>query len=145
MNRDARNQKRLPAKLPALALLAGLLAGCGTLDTRNLAEEDLTPSGKLQGTIRVIEITAMRYRFSPNLIVVYSGEPIRLLATSTDVTHGFNLEAYRINRVLRPRQTEEIEFTAGKPGSYWFNCSVYCGLGHFSMTGRLVVLPPKSP
>ena len=42
---------------------------------------------------KVINITAKRFEFSPNQITLKKGEPVKLLLTSANVTHGFFLKA----------------------------------------------------
>lgn len=99
-----------------------------------------SPSGKLLGGVRVIEMVARQFEFEPATLVVKQGEKVRLEVTSEDVTHGIGIEAYDIDRSLEPGKTEVIEFTADKAGSHHFHCSVYCGSGHGDMHGELIVL-----
>lgn len=100
----------------------------------------LKPSGQIEQGVRVIQVEAKQYAFIPDPIVVVSGEKVRLEATATDVTHGIALSGYGINRKLEPKQTETIEFTAGAPGTNPIHCTEFCGMGHFNMSGSLVVL-----
>lgn len=103
-------------------------------------EEPLAPSGTVQDGVRVVEVTARKFEFDPATIVVNEGEKVRLKITSEDVTHGFGLGDYDIDRQLPPKETQTVEFTADKPGRHHFHCSVYCGEGHGKMRGTLVVL-----
>lgn len=106
------------------------------------AEEpgELEPSGKIVDGVRVVQVKAMQFEFQPSTIVVRRGERVRLEVTSQDVAHGMGIEAYDINRTLPPKETQEIEFTADRPGRHHFHCTVYCGTGHNDMHGELVVL-----
>jgi cytochrome c oxidase subunit 2 len=99
------------------------------------------PSGEVVNGIRVIKMTAKRYEYDPSVITVDQGDKVRLEITSQDVTHGFGLKEYKINRKLEPGKTEIIEFTADKAGTFEFRCTVFCGIGHLGMKGKLVVLP----
>ena len=103
-----------------------------------MQEEKL--SGVLRNGVRVIEVTARRYAFEPTRIVVNAGEKVRLKVTSTDVTHGIDIEGFDINRKLPPDKTVIIEFTPDQAGRHHFHCSVYCGPGHERMHGELVVI-----
>jgi len=84
-------------------------------------------------------MTAKKYAFDPSVITVKKGEKVRLLITAIDHDHGFKLDAFDINQVLKKGEIETIEFTADKAGTFEFKCSVYCGLGHGKMKGKLVV------
>jgi cytochrome c oxidase subunit 2 len=97
------------------------------------------PSGKVVDGVRVVEVAARQFEFDPNTIVVGQGEKVRLEVTSKDVTHGFGLAAYGINQVLPPGETQKIEFTADKAGTFPFQCTIYCGAGHNDMRGQLAV------
>jgi heme/copper-type cytochrome/quinol oxidase subunit 2 len=97
----------------------------------------------LENGVRVVKVEAKKYEFVPKQIVVRLGEQVRLEVTSTDVTHGLAIPEYKIDRKLEPGKAEMITFTADKAGSFAFDCSVFCGLGHGEMEGRLEVLPAK--
>ena len=86
-----------------------------------------------------IKMTAKKYRFDPNEITVKKGQHVKLLITALDRDHGFKLEAFNINQKLKKGETETIEFTADKTGTFPFQCSEFCGLGHGKMKGKLVV------
>jgi len=86
-----------------------------------------------------IKMTAKKYRFDPKAITVKQGDPVRLIITALDRDHGFKLEAYGINQKLVKGNPTTIEFTADKPGTFQFQCSEFCGLGHMKMKGKLVV------
>ncbi|MFB6197307.1 MAG: cupredoxin domain-containing protein, partial [Halobacteriaceae archaeon] len=59
--------------------------------------------------------------------------------TSKDVTHGFGIPALEVNKRLPPGKTVTVEFTADQTGTFRFLCTVVCGRGHGSMTGKLIV------
>ena len=84
-------------------------------------------------------MTAKNFEFDPSVITVKKGEKVRLIITTTDHDHGIKIEGYDINQVLKKGETEIIEFTADKAGTFEFKCSVYCGKGHRKMRGKLVV------
>ena len=84
-------------------------------------------------------MTAKNFEFDPSTITVKKGEKVRLIITAADHDHGFKLDAFDIDQVLKKGDTETIEFTATKAGTFEFKCSVYCGRGHRRMKGKLVV------
>lgn len=106
---------------------------------KQATEEGGQFSGKLQGGVRIIELKASKFKFEPEPIVVKKGERVRLVATSTDVTHGIAIPEFKINLVIPTGKTSSIEFTADKEGTFRTHCSVFCGLGHGKMRGTFVV------
>ena len=104
-----------------------------------LAGTSLAAGQDASAGVREFKMTAKNYDFDPNVITVKKGEKVRLLVTSTDRDHGIKIEGYDINQVVKKGQTATIEFPADKAGTFEFKCSVYCGMGHRKMKGKLVV------
>ena len=96
-------------------------------------------SGNLENGVRVIQMKAFQFGFDPNPVVVVKGDKVKLVVTSTDVTHGFSIAEFGVNVRLFPGRPSIIDFTADKSGTFIFYCSVPCGAGHRSMRGRLIV------
>lgn len=86
-----------------------------------------------------IKVTAKKYEFSPTAIHVKKGERVKLVITATDKDHGFKLEAFQIEQLLKKGEATTVEFTADRAGTFPFECSHFCGLGHKKMKGELVV------
>jgi len=87
-----------------------------------------------------VSIIATRFTFYPKQIVVRKGQPLRFYLTSTDTTHGISLPDFKIDRQIKQGEITTVDFTPDKAGSFPFHCSVFCGLGHLGMTGRLIVV-----
>ncbi|HLY59181.1 MAG TPA: cupredoxin domain-containing protein [Terriglobia bacterium] len=100
-----------------------------------------------EDTAGAVEITvvARKFEFNPNVITVKQGDRVRLVITASDRDHGFKLEAFKVDQELKKGQPTSIEFTADKAGSFPFQCSDFCGLGHGKMKGKLVVEPTSNP
>jgi len=86
-----------------------------------------------------IKVTAKKYAFEPAQIHVKKGDHVRLLITAVDHDHGFKLEAFHVDQKLKKGETATVEFTADQAGTFPFECSKFCGLGHKNMKGELVV------
>lgn len=86
-----------------------------------------------------IRMTAKKYAFDPAEIRVRKDERVKLVITALDREHGFKLEAFDIDRKLSKGEPVTIEFVADKAGTFPFQCSHLCGLGHHKMKGRLIV------
>jgi cytochrome c oxidase subunit II len=92
-----------------------------------------------QTAVNEIKVTAKKYEFDPAVIKVHTGDHVRLLFTALDHDHGFKLEAFDIDQLLKKGETTTVEFTASKAGTFPFACSHFCGFGHSKMKGQLVV------
>lgn len=104
-----------------------------------LAAMAVPPAVRAQSAVNEITMTAKKYEFNPAKIRVKQGEHVRLVITATDHDHGFKLEAFQIDQELKKGKAVTVEFTADKAGTFPFECSKFCGLGHKRMKGELVV------
>jgi len=86
-----------------------------------------------------IQVIAKKFEFTPSTITVKKGEQVRLTITALDHDHGFKLEAFNIDKLLKKGSATVVEFTPDKAGTFPFQCSHFCGLGHSKMKGQLVV------
>ena len=84
-------------------------------------------------------LLAQTWVFQPNEIRVPAGSEITFYITSKDVQHGFHLSGTNINMMVLPGQVSTLKATFDEPGEYNFICHEYCGVGHQTMYGRLVV------
>jgi cytochrome c oxidase subunit 2 len=91
---------------------------------------------------RAFEITASKFKFEPALIEVSEGDRVKLTLRSADGTHGFGIKSLNLRaRIPKGGAPVTLEFVAARAGSYDFVCTEYCGSGHKTMKGRLVVSP----
>lgn len=98
-------------------------------------------SSAAAGGTDTIQMTAKKYEFDPAEITVKQGQHVKLVITAIDRDHGFKLDAYNVDQRLKKGVATPVEFTADKTGTFPFECSVVCGLGHKRMKGKLVVEP----
>jgi cytochrome c oxidase subunit 2 len=111
-----------------------------------------------EGDVKVIEVSAKKYAFTPAEIRVQRGAKVRLTVHSVDETHGIKLSLYpegakdkstpglqfaqpEQNGKVEKNTDQVLEFTAVTPGTYEFKCAKICGMGHGHMKGRLIVEP----
>ena len=113
---------------------------------------------------RHIAINAKKYGYLPSRIVVNKGDTIVLSLSSLDVPHGFSLDGYPVDLIMKKgamfqKHTEHhhadklmtgwsrvarVKFVANKTGKFNFRCTQICGNLHPFMTGELVVRPNTS-
>lgn len=74
------------------------------------------------------------------VLYVPEDRPIKLLLTSRDVIHSFFVPAFRIKQDAVPGRVTTTWFEATEPGTYPIYCTEYCGTGHSTMLGQVVVL-----
>ena len=97
---------------------------------------------------------AMRSKFifdakaeRPDVIEVNQGDKVFIHLTNTDfdedITHGFAINSYNLNIEVQPGQTNTIEFTADKAGTFPLYCTNFCSALHQEMTGYFLVKPTK--
>jgi polyferredoxin len=112
----------------------------------------------------VISLTAHTYAYSPHRIVVNQGDTIILKPTSKDVTHGFYLDGYNVEFIIKQEglallkydwtdedgtvhtdwdKVRQVKFVADKAGKFVFRCTQTCGNLHPFMTGELIVRPNR--
>lgn len=110
-----------------------LLAGCavGGLGTLAVAAA--------QTKERVIKVTAKRFDFSPNVIPLKKGVPVVFELTSLDIPMGFNAPDFGVRADMLPGAVSRLRLIPDKTGEFTFYCDIFCGSGHESMSGSLVV------
>ena len=122
------------------AFLALLVAAASGALAQNPA-----PAARGTSDMREIEVTAKKFEFNPNLISVKRRDHVKLVITALDRDHGFKLEPFNIDVKLKKGEPTTIEFTADKAGTFPFQCSNFCGLGHGKMKGKMVVEETSNP
>ena len=88
---------------------------------------------------QVVKITASRYHFTPDRIVLKKGQNVTLELTSSDRTHGFLLRPLGIDTDIPPGKMTDITIRPERAGTYTTICDHYCGLGHNGMKMTIVV------
>jgi plastocyanin len=105
-----------------------------TEDTTVSEANMMTESG-----VVVVEMTGNQFRFSQSEIKVKLGDKVRVVLTSVDMPHDFDLDELSVNGpVGQPGETTEVEFVDSKLGEFEY----YCSVGQHrknGMIGKLVV------
>lgn len=99
-----------------------------------------TPGVKRTADGRVeVTLVAQAWSFMPAEIRVPRNTPVDFTATAVDVIHGFEIERTRVNMMLIPGQVGKVTHTFNQPGEYLLLCHEYCGIGHHTMYGKVIV------
>lgn len=88
---------------------------------------------------RVIKVVAKKFDFTPGEIRLKKNQPVTLEFTTLDVVMGFALPDFGVRTDILPGTTARIRFTPDKTGQFPFHCDIFCGSGHESMTGTVIV------
>ena len=126
----------------SVALDIHLPGHAGSLDPQKVHE---TPPFDQPGVREVapgkyeVVVTGQIWSFAPNVIELPRGAEVTFIMTTPDVIHGFHVENTRVNMMLIPGQITKNRARFDKPGEYAIICHEYCGVGHHTMYGKLVV------
>ncbi len=105
------------------------------------------PDGFDATAAKTFNITAHQFAYtvSPLPFQVNAGDSVTLNLTSSDVTHGFQMERYTGSLTIRSGQTTTQTFIANTAGTFTYFCTIFCGSGHGGMDGQFVVTAASNP
>lgn len=84
-------------------------------------------------------VVASTFNFNPGTVKVPYGAKVKIIATTKDVIHGFEVAGTNINMMLEPGYISEFTTTFDKAGEYLVVCNEYCGSGHQLMSAKIEV------
>ncbi|TFZ00065.1 cupredoxin domain-containing protein [Ramlibacter humi] len=88
---------------------------------------------------RVVPMVARKWTFVPGTVQARKGEVLLFQLTAPEVPMGFSLPDFKVRTDVVPGQPATLELVADKAGSFTYLCDVFCGEGHETMNGTLVV------
>jgi len=100
---------------------------------------DPVPPPVVQPQTQNFVISASKFEFSPSTITVNKGDIVNITVKSSDVDHGIAIPAFGVSKTIDAGGSATVKFVADKEGTFEFFCSVFCGSGHSTMTGKLIV------
>ena len=109
--------------------LGGLLLGAATIGLRAAAQPEE----------QVIKILARRFTYTPNKLNLKKGVPVLLELTTADVLMGFSAPDFDVRADIIPGQVAKVRLVPDKVGTFTFLCDVFCGSGHETMNGTIIV------
>jgi cytochrome c oxidase subunit 2 len=75
-----------------------------------------------------------------NELHVAVDQAFQVVLTSEDVIHSFFVPAFRVHMDVLPGRYTSVWFRPTRVGTYHLLCSQYCGTGHATMIGKVVVM-----
>lgn len=85
-----------------------------------------------------VYLTAMTFQWYPILKLV-KGTSYRLHISALDVNHGFSLFPVNVNLQIVPGYDYALLVTPNASGDFRVICNEFCGIGHHTMVGRVIV------
>jgi cytochrome c oxidase subunit 2 len=86
-----------------------------------------------------LHVVARKWFFDPATINAKRGEELILRIDAPEVPMGFNVPDFNVRTDVVPGQQAVLRFRPDKVGSFTFLCDIFCGNGHETMNGTLVV------
>ena len=86
-----------------------------------------------------VDLSVSGSGFQPKVVNVRKGETVRLQLTSAGGEHCFALDAWRIEKRIRPGQATVVELVPDRAGTFPFYCCLESGAAAEREHGRLVV------
>lgn len=88
-----------------------------------------------------VYLAAYQWGYLPAVLRLEAGVPYRFRMMAVDVTHGASLRVGGVGHIIRLRAgallERELRFT--RAGDYLVYCTVYCGMLHDRMQGKIIV------
>jgi cytochrome c oxidase subunit 2 len=100
----------------------------------------------------VINVTAQMWKWTfeydngvkSDTLYIPANRNIRLNLHSLDVNHAFFVPAFRVKKDVIPNRNNYVWFNISETGSYDVACAEYCGLNHWNMYTKVVVVPVQN-
>lgn len=84
-------------------------------------------------------IIASTFQYTPSEIRVPAGAEVTFKITSRDVIHGIQMTEIPFNFMLVPGQVTQATVRFTEAGEHLLICHEYCGTGHQTMYGKVIV------
>jgi cytochrome c oxidase subunit 2 len=72
------------------------------------------------------------------------GQSYRVHLSSIDWQHGFSLQPTNINIQVHPGYEHIMTLTPTEAGEFGIICNEFCGIGHHTMTGKIIVVSKQA-
>jgi len=83
-------------------------------------------------------LVARVWSFDP-ILVLQKGERYKLHLSSLDLQHGFSLQPMNLNLQVLPGYDLIVNITPTSAGEFDIVCNEFCGVGHHTMVGKIIV------
>ena len=125
-----------------------ILAGLAVPTVKAIADLAEKPEGALDITVTAKQFW-WQYEYTDaqvmtaNEMHVPVGQPVFLTLEGADVIHSFWIPKLTGKQDVVPGRTNHMQFIADEPGTYWGQCTEFCGLSHANMRLRVIAHEPE--
>jgi len=85
-----------------------------------------------------VYLLAQMWRWYP-ILKLKKGATYTMHLSSVDLNHGFNLHPININFQVLPGYDYGLKMTPNEAGEVFIICNEFCGIGHHTMVGKIIV------
>ncbi len=106
------------------------------------AQAEMDTAGQAEADEPIdVYVMAMRFAYVPRVLRLERGVRYRLRMMSMDVNHGASIHTGFAGHIMRrpAKVVSEMVMTFSKSGEFMMYCTVYCGVGHDLMKGKIIV------
>ncbi len=124
-----------------------ILAGLAVPTVKAIADLSDKPEGALNVTVTAKQFW-WQYEYpdagvvTANEMHVPTGQPVYLTLEGADVIHSFWIPKLTGKQDVVPGRKNNMYFVADRPGTYWGQCTEFCGLSHANMRLRVIAQEP---
>jgi cytochrome c oxidase subunit 2 len=86
-----------------------------------------------------IYLLALTFQWTP-ILKLREGAEYTLHLSALDVNHGFSLNPLNVNFQVVPGYDYGLRVTPTAAGDFRIICNEFCGIGHHTMVGRIIVV-----
>ena len=86
-----------------------------------------------------VYLVAMSFQWYP-VLQLEQGKEYMLHLSALDVNHGFSLYPLNVNFAVVPGFDYALRVTPTSSGDFRIICNEFCGIGHHTMVGRVIVV-----
>lgn len=116
------NQKKYTQSADSISLNSQELNVPSQLTINQEGNMAITPDDQ----VKIFTIPAKEFSFSPSEISVKKGDKVRIILQNTGtMTHDWVVDEFSVRtKIIKPGETDTVEFTADKTGEFEYYCSV---------------------
>lgn len=86
-----------------------------------------------------VYILAKNYDFGKFTLELEKGKTYRLVLAAKELKHAIVVHELKLQNRIKVGEIKTIEFVPTKAGTFDMFCGEWCGIGHASMMGKLIV------
>ncbi len=95
-----------------------------TADTSTV-QTPSTDTGTTSTAVKEFTVTGQNFSFAPNTLTVKKGDQVKITFKNADGFHDFRIDEFNVaSKRIRGGDSDTVEFTADKVGSFEYYCSV---------------------